>query len=266
MMPRLQRAETLTLTDTVIVRALVRTAGFFAVAHLAGIVLVAAFGREAIHRASLLLLLDQFNLDEETNLATFFSSALLAFAGVLLILIARRVRETGGPKVLHWRALGAVFLAMSFDEFSGIHERVGSFLRANYHVPGHGALHFTWVLAGLPFVAAVACLAMPFLLSLPPRLRRAMVCAGAVYVSGALGMELLDGWYVDTYGYDLFYALLTIVEELLEIAGAILFIRCLLRHLADDPGEIRVALRSSAAPTKKPTDGALRPWALTTRA
>ena len=161
----------------------------------------------------------------------------------------------------HWSVLSMLFFAMSFDEFSSIHERFGEFLRLHYHAPGHGVLHFTWVVFGLPFVAIVGSLYLPFLLALPRRIRNAMCLAGLVYVSGVLGMELLDGWYLDRNGENTVYLLLTMAEELLEMAGVILFIRCLLRAARDLPSA-RPRLERAQ---KRPTEGSRHPWASTTR-
>ena len=227
-----------------VVRALCWIVLCFALMHLAGATVVALAGREQLHRMGVLLLIDQFNMNEEMNLPTYYSSFLLAFGGGLLLLTARRIRGAGGPMVFQWRLLGVCFLAMSFDEFGGIHERIGSFLTLHTHAPQHGVLHYNWLIFGLPFVAASGCLFLPFLLNLPARLRNALILAGAVYVGGALGLESFGSWYADRYGEEnLGYALEVVFEESAEMLGVILMIRCLLRELAERAGEIHVICR-----------------------
>jgi hypothetical protein len=234
------------IREKALIRVLAWVTASLVAAHLVGVALLAAFGEEALHRRGLVLLIKQFNLDEEMNVPTYFSCFLLATAGLLLWIIARRVRETGQPMLLQWRVLSVIFFAMSFDEFASIHEHIGDVLK-RLHAPEHGAMHFTWVVAGLPFVAVVGAMYLPFLLALPRRFRNPMFLAGVVYVSGALGMELLDGWYADLHGENTTYLLLTAIEETLEMAGATLFIRCLLQYLGEEAGEIRVVLRPAVA-------------------
>jgi hypothetical protein len=233
---------TFAVSGPAVIRALVRIAAFLAAAHLAVIGVYVAVGPERYPRLPFYFVLQQFSLDHENNLPTFFSSALLAMSACLLFLNARRADGGGRPTKFQWRALGTLFVAMSFDEFSAVHERFGSFLRARLDAPEHGPLHFYWVAAGLPFVVAVGAAYLPFLLALPRRFRSPMILAGAVYVAGALGMEILDGWYVNVYGGGAVYALMAGVEEMLEMTGVILFIRCLLRRLAEQPGDFRILL------------------------
>jgi hypothetical protein len=242
-------------SESAIIRWLVRIAAFFAATHMAMVALIAVVGRDGLHRLRLNAVVDQFYLDAEQNLPTYFSCAILAFAGGLLLLIARRVQAAGEPRQRHWRALSWIFFCMSVDEFAAIHERFGEFIRIHFHGPDHGVLRFTWVVVGIPFVAIVGGLYLPFLLALPRRIGNRMILAGFLYVSGALLMELFDGWYVGRYGDNTVYKLLSGVEDLLEMAGVILFIRCLLRMAAHLP--------SGGPQTKKePTERSLHPRAL----
>src|SRR4051794_28078014 len=130
MTPRLQNSDPLliALTPQRVVRVLTGIALCFACAHLIGAAVVAIVGSARLHHLGVLIFIDQFNLNEEMNLPTYYSSFLLAFGGALLLLTARRVQENGEPMAFQWRFLGVCFLAMSFDEFAAIHEHIGSFL------------------------------------------------------------------------------------------------------------------------------------------
>jgi hypothetical protein len=86
---------------------------------------------------------------------------------------------------------------------------------------------------------------LPFLFTLLRRSLWLFVGAGAVYLSGAVFIEILAGtissgwpvWYAAHFlGVE--YVLLTSIEELLEMGGAILFIYGLLSHMA---GQVPVA-------------------------
>ena len=243
-------------SESAIIRWLVRVTAFFGATHVAMVAVVAVVGRDGLHLLRLNALVDQFYLDAEQNLPTYFSCAILAFAGALLLLIAHRVQADGEPRQRHWRALSWIFFCMSVDEFVSFHERLGEFIRIHFHGPEHGLLRFTWVVVGIPFVVIVGSLYLPFLLALPRRIGNLMMLSGFLYVSGALLMEMFDGWYVGRYGDNTVYKLLSGVEDLLEMAGVILFIQCLLRM------EGVFAVRRTAD-KKRPAERSLHPRAST---
>ena len=94
----------------------------------------------------------------------------------------------------------------------------------------------------------MALLFSGFLRKLPAETRRNLLVAGAVYVAGALGMEMAGGYYfsVDEVP-DFTYAMMAIVEESLEMFGVILFLRGLLRHLEKHVGTFAVRLTGGAS-------------------
>ena len=213
-----------------IVRVLSWIVVFFGAAHMTGSALMEIIGREHIHRLGLTVVFDQFNLNEETNLPTYYSSFLLGFGGALLLLTSRMVRQTGGPMVGRWRVLGFGFLAMSFDEFGSIHEKIGSFITLHFRAPQHGVLHFNWLIFGLPFVGVLGAIFLPFVLRLAAPLRNSLILAGCIYVGAAVGLEMIGSWYSDRFGEEnLGYATEVLVEETMEMTGVILMIRCLLK-------------------------------------
>ena len=69
-------------------------------------------------------------------------------------------------------------------------------------------------------------------MGLPDPTRLRLIIAGMVYVTGALGMELVGGWHWDTFGGGdtLGYGAITTVEELLEVTGLALLIYALVFH------------------------------------
>ena len=72
--------------------------------------------------------------------------------------------------------------------------------------------------------------------------------AGGVYVGGALGMELVGGYYASGYGtQNLTYPYLATAEEVLEMIGATFFLRALMIHLRD-LGSVSVRLNGAPAP------------------
>jgi hypothetical protein len=71
-----------------------------------------------------------------------------------------------------------------------------------------------------------------------------LVSSSAVlYLSGALGLEMLAGVYVSQFGVEsLYYRSLANLEELLEILGLVLFLSALLRFARDTYGAIHLEI------------------------
>lgn len=162
-----------------------------------------------------------FDLDEENNLPTWFSSFLLANNALVLYLIGRSV---SGKYKNYWLGLAIGFLVLSIDETAGLHE---SF---------HTAIDFNWAIAGGALIFFIALIYMPFLLSLDCRLALWFVLSGAIFVSGAIGVELLAA---DMDEDAMPYGFATALEEGMEMLGALLFLWVNL-------GEMRASKNSDA--------------------
>jgi len=138
-----------------------------------------------------------------------------------------RLVEALGPDHLdvgdfHNNLGNIAFVQARHDEAIELHEHLGGLVGAG------GPLYFDWIVPAAIVVAAVAAIYLPFLRELPPRRRRWFVLAGALYVGGAVGVEVPLGWWTDHAGTDnAVYALIDWVEETLELAGATLFLLAL---------------------------------------
>ena len=93
-------------------------------------------------------------------------------------------------------------------------------------------------------------LAIGFLLffrSLPAETRRQFPVAGAIFLGGAIGAEVIGGAYVSSErgGDDAVYRVITTVEELLEMLGIVVFLQALLSYLARGGVAIRISSPSS---------------------
>ncbi len=171
-------------------------------------------------------LVELFSLSYEQNLPTWYASVLLFSSAVLLAHIARSYE--GRRQRAHWWMLSVGFAVMSFDEVAELHERLGGMFG------GSGVFYFDWVIPAGLAVVALAAMFVPFLTKLPAASRRRFLIAGAVYLAGALAMELPLGWWTERAGSDnLTYALIDLVEESLELCGASLFLVALCRHRAE---------------------------------
>jgi hypothetical protein len=113
-----------------------------------------------------------------------------------------------------------------------------------------GFFAFAWVVVGIPLVAILGLLFLPFLRSLPGLLRRRFVIAGAVFLSGAIAIEMLSANWSATVGTVVGYKLIAGAEEAFEMAGIIIFIWAALHHLADRYGSIALEFRAEDSPTQ----------------
>ena len=152
------------------------------------------------------LIFQLFDLDEENNLPTWFSSFLLLNSSLLMYLVAGINR---GKNYFHWMLLSIGFLALSIDEVAGVHESI------------HTAIDFNWAYAGGILVLVLGLSFIPFLLSLDRRLAILFIISGLIYVTGIIGVELLSE---DMDEDSMAYGFATAVEEGLEMLGALLFL------------------------------------------
>ncbi len=180
-----------------------------------------------------------FSLSYEENLPTWFSSGLLLACALVLASIAVAKREARAPYVGHWWGLAAAFLYISLDEIVQLHEHASAWFDVG------GVLYFSWVIPGAIVVALFALSYWGFLAHLPRSVRHRFVLAGAIYVGGALGLELPLGYWTERAGNDnLTYGMIDLVEESLEMIGASLFLYSLLQYLAAPSGVVRISVKA----------------------
>lgn len=182
-----------------------------------------------------------FDLGAEGNLPALFGGALLLAAAVLLSVAARGERGRGRPSA-DWIGLAAVFVFLAFDEWLGIHEILIKPVKQLLHTDG--LFRFAWVIPYGVLTAAVGFSCLSLLRRLPARTRNLFIAAGAIYVSGALGCEMLGGLIEQRLGREsLAFACEVLVEESLEMGGAILFVYAIAAYLRDELTGLAVRVR-----------------------
>ena len=171
-----------------------------------------------------------FDFDNERNIPAFFSSVLLLISATLLGGIAAVKRKEQDSYALHWTVLSLIFVFLAFDENISVHERLIDPLRSALNTGG--VFYYAWVIPGMFAVLCFAILYFRFLFHLPKRSRILFSIAAILYLGGALGGEMIGGRYADLYGvYNFNYSMITTLEELLEMAGILLFIFGLLCYV-----------------------------------
>lgn len=171
-----------------------------------------------------------FDFNKEGNIPTFFSSLMLIFASVLLLLITTCYKKLKSP-YFAWLGLSIIFLFLAIDEIASIHEQlnwIGSAM-----VETTGFLAYGWVIPyGILSIFFITVYAK-FLFNLPRRSMIFFILSGTIFLSGALGLEMVGGRTHELYQSQetIQYALLYTGEEFLEMLGVALFIYSLLRHI-----------------------------------
>jgi len=221
-------------------RVLVIGAGVLILMGAATIVLRYGYGHDYARG-----LVPKFDLDRELNVPTWFSSGLLLCAAALLGIIASAKHAARDRFAPHWIGLAVIFTLLSMDETASIHGLPGSQLRAAFDLPGF--LHFAWVIPGTVAVAVFAAAYLRFLLHLPPGTSRPIAAAGVLVAGGALGGEMAQGAYQTAYREDAIFGVIALVEESLEMAGAIVFVHALTSYLQQQYGSVQIAFAGPAS-------------------
>lgn len=202
---------------------------FLLCANILGLVSVHYFNHDTVFG-----LIDLFDFDTEKNIPTIYSSIALLFSSILLLFIAltsKRLKSSYIP----WFGLSLIFLFLSIDETFLIHERFVDPLRDNFGASG--IFHYAWV---IPYGIALIIFLIAytkFLFSLPRDTMILFIVSGAIFVSGAIGMEMIEGSYAILYGKEtILYAVMYTIEEFLEMFGIVLFIYTLLSYIVNQFG------------------------------
>ena len=176
-----------------------------------------------------------FNVDGELTIPAVYSAVTLLLCSVLLAIIAYTKKISADRYVRHWGALSIIFLVLSLDEILGLHEIMFSPLGSELQ-PSSG-FYSAWVILGVTFVFICLLAFGRFLAAIPLQTRRLFLTAGTLFVGGAIGMKLVGGYYADSYALhsqplNMTYAIITTIEELLEMLAIIVFIYALLSYIS----------------------------------
>lgn len=217
----------------------------------------AAIGYEG--RTAHFLLWRLLYVDREQNIPTYFSSLLLLAAALLAIAASTTEQQKKGIKAM-WVLLGLGLLAVSLDEFISMHEMYGSKIglammgdktsaddfqwNATSQIGNLEVLHvFAWVIPALAVLVLAAPFAWAFVRALPAQIRPLVLASGVVFVTGALGFEVLTALLETKVGYESpWYSVGVVIEESLEMVGATMFIVAMVRHFAARVGSLRIDL------------------------
>ncbi|HWO43359.1 MAG TPA: hypothetical protein VNO43_16315 [Candidatus Eisenbacteria bacterium] len=216
------------LNRAVVVRALGASAFFLVLASTAGQLVRLFTGHDSIYG-----IIPLFDLDAEANIPTYFSASLLLSAALFLSIISTLKRKARAPYASNWTILAFIFLYLAVDEAARLHDLMTRPLRELLSDRATGIFYFTWVIPGLALTFVLGVFFLRFMLHLPAQTRSSFVIAGVLYIAGAIGLEMIGGRYAEQRGLDdLTYTMITTLEESLEMAGSIIFVRGLMVYVA----------------------------------
>jgi hypothetical protein len=181
------------------------------------------------HLSKVTKFLLKFDVGGEQTVGAWLSTVLLLLCALVLLHIGTMQRHRDGAHVRHWLGLGVIFCGLSMDEAVSFHEMT---IRPLHGLLGTSGLFlYAWVIPGLAFVAAVGITYLGFLRHLEPAFRIRFLLAGALFVGGAVGFEMVEGVLAGFYAqHPLIREVAFHVEDALESAGELLFLDSLLRY------------------------------------
>ena len=194
---------------------------------------VAYFGFGHDNLLGLTALLD---MNRETNVPTWYSVAVFLATAAALAVIAAARRQAGAPFARHWAVLAVIFVYLSLDELTRIHEKWGALLQQPL---GHlrsagvmgGVFRNLWVIPAGLIALVVGLSYLRFLVHLPSRTRALFVASGVAFVTAAVGMEMVGASYSAAGGrYKPGFMVLVTIEETLEMASIALFLYAVLTY------------------------------------
>ena len=209
------------------------------------------------------------DVGEERSIPTWFESGQFLLCSMLLAVVAVAKKQRDDRYILHWSLLSIILLLLSLDEVASIHEAIGAQLeRLLHNITGFsasGAISFFWVVPGAVFAFIVLLAYVRFLAHLPQTTRRWFLFAGALFVLGALGIEMLTAqvmsssggianWVASSSGGiidrgsasavpTILKGLQTSVEEMFEMLGLTAFVYALLAYIRSYVEDISVRVR-----------------------
>lgn len=187
-----------------------------------------------------------FHPAEEANIIVYFSSILLSISSFLMLIIfcAKGLKADADKK--YWSILSIIFFYLALDETASIHELISEPLRSV--IDARGMFYYPWVLVAIILLLIFIIYFSKFIfIYLPPKIRYLFVIAGIIFISGALGCEILSGYAksAEITGDHIIEPILITIEEFLENLGIVIFINALLSYIKTIPRLTTISVRYS---------------------
>ncbi|WP_114751190.1 hypothetical protein [Pleomorphovibrio marinus] len=192
-----------------------------------------------------------FNFDQENNFPSFFSAVAMLIAAFCLFAIYLINRDKGMEYrfISPWLMLALVFVFLGFDEAVQIHESFETLTKEIF--PFAQAFNRAWI---IPYAAAFLIglvIFVPFFLKLPQSTRKYFIISGVIFISGAVGLEIVGGLYAKEHGTNnLGYGMLYTIEETMEMLGVAIFIFGLVKHICIIEDKVKLKFKEDKEAAK----------------
>ena len=172
------------------------------------------------------------DFDYEANLPSLYSSLAILYCATLLWMISLQKKREQTAFKYHWFGLAIIFTFLGVDEAVALHEEIGDFVEAQDWFEAAGYLYFAWVVPyGLLLIVFLLSY-LKFVFSLPKSIMLKFIFSGILFISGAVGLEILSAHEADLHGTEtILYSFLYTVEELCEMISMVIFSHALLQYI-----------------------------------
>ena len=202
---------------------------------------VGQFSRFYLGDGFLYGLVPMFTFGSEHNVPAYYSSLAILFCAFLLAVIATGERKRQIPEARYWWGLAAIFFYLALDEALALHESIIAPTQMLLGVSEDR--YFVWILPYAVVMLVIAILYARFIVSLPASTRRRFILAGVVFLSGAVGLEIVGGLYYEALGEgSMIFVAVESLEDLLEMVGIVIFIHALTCHICTEFGDLRLSI------------------------
>ncbi len=186
-----------------------------------------------------------FDVDQEANIPTWFTSILLLLAGIILGIVTLRKYHSSDRYKLHWLILSFLFLYLSLDEVASVHEKANFILNAKITFVNSDPFN-------LLLLIVLAISYRKFMLHLPRQTLIQFTGAASLFITGAFLIEFIN---VNFFPYiywqhSLLNSLIVTIEELLEMWGAVFFIYALIFYLGQKKHKLKIDFVSTETITE----------------
>lgn len=164
-----------------------------------------------------------FSIDSEMTITAWYQGVLLMACAISIIIYSL----TNKLHLKKYEILFCIlFIILSIDEVLHIRERIEGdyykyFISKGYELPFNQDLFFS--LLAIVLIILTAYVAIKFLYSINNYYsQRFIILSGLIYIFGALGLDMVGSIFEDKMSH--IYQISTILEELFEMIGLILFL------------------------------------------
>jgi hypothetical protein len=181
-----------------------------------------------------------FDLDDESTLPMWFSSMQLMLLSLMTLLTWKLDNSTNWRRAV-WLCVAGLFGFLSADEAAIIHESFGAAATKQFDWSIWGD-HF-WLLVFFPFaiIAVISLLGVIWQKLRADKLAFVLALAALLAWVSALGLETLEKWMIHRHvaALELIPRAEVVSEELMEMAGATLFLAAIVRWIRWQTSEDR---------------------------